>query len=341
MLLAIAVLIGSACAVSDRSTSPTTPAPASSTTAASVAVTSAAAAQRWQRIADIPTPRSEVAAAVFRDAIYVIGGFGGPNIVERYLPATDRWERQPDLPIGVDHPMAAAITAGPHAGVYVIGGNTSGGATARAFRLDPDTSRWREIAPMPAPRSAAAAVAIEDAVRDAPPAQPRIYVVGGANGAQLQAATLEYDPAVNAWRTRQAIPTPRDHLAGVRFEGGVCAIGGRELSLSRNLGAFECYDPARESWQRLPQAPTPRGGVGAAVVEGGTVFFIGGEQPSGTFREVEVFARDTRTWSRGPDLPTPRHGIGVGAFGAAVYVLSGGPTPGGSQTAVCEVLRLR
>jgi len=73
-------------------------------------------------------------------------------------------------------------------------------------------------------------------------------------------------------------------------------------------------------------------------VVGRRLFFIGGEQPSGTFKEVEIYDAATRTWSRGPDLPTPRHGIGVAAVGSTVYVLSGGPTPGGSQTPVCEAL---
>lgn len=291
----------------------------------------------WSRIADIPTARSEVAAAVFRDAIYVIGGFGGPAVVERYLPATNTWQRQPDLPIGVDHPMAAA-TSGDRAGVYVMGGNSGGVATAKAFHLATDATSWREIAPMPAPRSAGAAVAVESLGHDAPTVPVRIYVVGGASGGRLAVDTFEYDPASDRWSTRAQIPTPRDHLAAA-WLGGVCAVGGRELSMARNLGALECYDPATNSWRRLPSAPTPRGGVGAAVVES-TLFLIGGERASGTFREVEAFDLRTQRWSRAPDLPTPRHGIGVAVFGGKVYVMTGGPTPGGSQTATCEVLTL-
>src|SRR5437773_11853919 len=39
----------------------------------------------WRRVADITTPRSEVAAAVFRGVVYVVGGFGGGNIAETYV----------------------------------------------------------------------------------------------------------------------------------------------------------------------------------------------------------------------------------------------------------------
>ncbi len=284
---------------------------------------------RWRRIADIPTPRSEVAAAVLRDVVYVIGGFGGARVVETFDGSA--WRRVPDLPLGVDHPMAAAIAddAGAPAGVYVMGGNAPA-ATARAFRLSPGDDSWREIAAMPAPRAQAAAVAVG----------AKIYVVGGANGDRLVSATYVYDAASDRWSTAASIPTPRDHLAAAGLGGRVCAVGGRRLSLLQNLATFECYDPRTDAWTKLKDAPTARGGVGAAVV-GTKLVFVGGEQPLGTFKEVEVYDEVTTTWAKAPDLPTSRHGIGVVAVRSTVYVMSGGPTPGGSQTPVCEAFDVR
>ncbi len=280
----------------------------------------------WRRIADIPTARSEVAAAVFRGGVFVIGGFGGGRVVERLGGQPASWSRVAELPIEVDHAMAAGVDVDGAPGVYVMGGNVNGTATARAFRWFGDEG-WREIAAMPAPRSQAAAVAIGS----------RIYVVGGQAGGVLVSPTFVYDLATGRWATRAAIPTPRDHLAAVALAGRVCAAGGRRLSLDANLASLECYDPSADRWERLADAPTARGGVGAAVV-GDRLFFVGGEQPRGTFREVEIYDATARAWSRGPDLPTPRHGIGVAALGSTLYVLTGGPTPGGSQTAACEAL---
>lgn len=108
----------------------------------------------------------------------------------------------------------------------------------------------------------------------------------------------------------------------------------------QNLALFECYDPATDAWQTMPDAPTARGGLGVATI-GDRLFVVGGEQPLGTFREVEIFDSSTAGWTRGPDLPTARHGLGVVAVGSTLYVMSGGPTPGGSQTAVCEALDVR
>jgi len=300
----------------------------------------AAPPAQWRRIADIPTPRSEVAAAVYQqDKVYVIGGFGGADRVERYDAATGRWDRLADLPHGVDHAMSAAVfgiqTSGDE-GVYVFGGY-AGAATARSFRLDVTTGRWSEIAPMPSPRAAGAAVAINT----------RLYIVGGADGSRLISPTYVYDVTTRDWRTLAPIPTPRDHLAAVELNGRVCAVGGRRLSLAANLGSLECYLPETDRWEQLADAPTPRGGVGAAAWDG-RIYLVGGEQSTGTFKEVEIYDERTGSWSRGPDLPTPRHGLGVAAVGGtsgvprgSILVLAGGPTPGGSQTAVCEALDVR
>ncbi|TMF61098.1 MAG: hypothetical protein E6I14_09475 [Chloroflexi bacterium] len=44
----------------------------------------------WRRIADVTTPRSEVASAVFRGVVYVVGGFGGGNVITRWPPESTR-----------------------------------------------------------------------------------------------------------------------------------------------------------------------------------------------------------------------------------------------------------
>jgi N-acetylneuraminic acid mutarotase len=300
----------------------------SASTSPSVGPASASsAALSWKRIADITTPRSEVAAAVFRGVVYVVGGFGGGSVVETYVP--DRWSAIARYPISVDHAMAAAVDTAGAPGVYVFGGNVNGVAVARSFRLFGDQG-WREIAPMPAPRSQGAAVAIGG----------RVFVVGGAEGNRLVSPTYVYDTATDRWTTAASIPTPRDHLAAAELDGRLCAVGGRRLSLLQNLAAFECYDPAADAWQAMSDAPTARGGLGATTI-GNRMFVVGGEQPLGTFKEVDIFDRATGKWMRGPDLPTARHGLGVVTVASTVYVMSGGPTPGGSQIGVCEALDVR
>jgi len=350
-VLALVVLVSCSAPAAVSSPSPSAPRSAAVTSPSASAAASASSAATWRRIADIPTPRSELAAAVSAQVgrVFTIGGAGGPQIVERYDPGADHWDRAPDLPVAVDHAMAAAVeglqSSAPQ-GVFVFGGYRAGGtATPRAFRFDTAASRWEEIAPMPGPRAAGAAVASGSS----------IFIVGGADGSRLVAPTYRYDVITRQWQTVAAIPTPRDHLAAVAADGMVCAVGGRQLSLSLNLVAFECYDPRADAWVRMPDAPTARGGIGAGEYDR-RVYVTGGEQPSGTVHEVDVFDFRTRAWTRGPDLPTARHGLGVVVVQptkeldkagnlmftpARLLVLAGGPTPGGSQTAICEALDLR
>jgi N-acetylneuraminic acid mutarotase len=322
--LAAVILALASCSPSVTPSAP--PVGAATASAARPGTPAPPAGLAWRRLGDVPTARSEVAAAALGDAIFVVGGFGGGRSVEFY--GTDHragWGSKPGYPLEVDHAMAAA-TAGDTGSLYVFGGNVAGQPTARGYRFDGNT--WTERASMPLPRAQAAAVVAGD----------KIYVVGGVTtGSRLIADTFEYDTTADRWRAVAAIPTPRDHLAAALLDGRVCAVGGRRLSLDQNLAALECYDPRADRWDRLPDAPTARGGVGAAVV-GTQLFFIGGEQPSGTFAQVEIYDATTGSWSRGPDLPTPRHGLAVVAIGRNVYALTGGPTPGGSQTAVCEAL---
>lgn len=348
-VLLIGLAIASCTAPAPAATSPS-PTAGASTPVAAPSPTTITPQGGWRRIADIPTPRSELAVAVSEQLgrVFTIGGAGGLDRVERYDPSTDHWDRAPDLPVGVDHAMAAAVeglqSAAPQ-GVFVFGGYlASGSPTARSFRFDATAARWEEIAPMPGPRAAGAAVA----------AGGNIFIVGGADGTRLIAPTYRYDVAARQWRTIAPMPTPRDHLAAVAVNGQVCAVGGRQLSLSANLPAFECYDPRSDSWTRLPDAPTPRGGIGAAEYDQ-RIYVTGGEQPSGTFRQLDIFDIRTNAWTRGPDLPTARHGLGVvvvqptktlDAGGKLVFTparlvaLAGGPTPGGSQTPICEALDL-
>ena len=77
------------------------------------------AAAMWQSDAPMPVPRSEVAGAQWRGYVAVAGGFLGDGEssarVDLYNARVDEWERLPDLPVAVNHAMAAADGARPAA----------------------------------------------------------------------------------------------------------------------------------------------------------------------------------------------------------------------------------
>ena len=86
------------------------------------------AADRWMRVADLPTARSGITAAVVEGKIYVFGGEGAAgtfNENEPYDPVSDTWQRMAPMPTA-RHGLGSAIVQGR---MYVIsGGPTPGGS---------------------------------------------------------------------------------------------------------------------------------------------------------------------------------------------------------------------
>ena len=147
-----------------------------------------------------------------------------------------------------------------------------------------------------------------------------------------------YDPGRNAWESRAALPTPRDHLSVAVVAGRLYVIGGRiKGSYARNLDTTEVYDVRTDRWQSRAPMPTPRSGIAAAALNG-RIYVFGGEAPEGTFDQVEVYDSAEDRWSTtGAPLPTARHGLGAAVVDGRIFVIAGGPRPGGSASSVNEI----
>ena len=278
----------------------------------------------WSRLADMPTPRSEVAAARVHGKIYVIGGFGaGATANEVYDIETNTWSVMAPVPEGVDHAAAVIIAEQ----VHLIGGfNGRWAPQSHVWAYDPESDTWSHRADLPTARGALGAAVIEG----------NIYAVGGV-GTNGNVGTLEvYDPERDAWETLTPMPTPRDHIAVAAAGGKLYVAGGRLGSFARNLPNHDVYDPTSGTWQAAADLPTPRSGNSAASINAQTYVF-GGEAVAGTFDENERFTPLTGVWESLPPLPTARHGLAAVAVGNRIYVLAGGQTPGGSASGLNEV----
>jgi non-specific serine/threonine protein kinase len=293
---------------------------------------SQAATPSWRSAAPIPLPRSEVAAAVVGSEIVVVGGFlesgDSSSRVDAYSPGRNRWRRLPDLPVGVNHPMAAAARGR----LYVLGGYGASGPLRTAFAFF--RGRWSRLPDMPETRAAAGAAVVGRT----------LYVMGGVTDAgrigdrepARTAFALNLD--LQRWSTIQG-PTPREHLGVTAARGAVYVVAGRTGGFDTNLDLVEVYVPSRRMWSRLPSVPGKRGGTGATATAN-SIVSIGGEAPSGTVRSVYRFDLATRRWRRLPDMRTPRHGLAVIGFRGRVYAIAGGPTPGLSVSEANEYLVL-
>lgn len=280
-----------------------------------------AAVASWQSGPAVPLPRSEVAGAAWRGYVVIAGGFladgRSSTRVDAYNPRTQQWTRLPDLPVAVNHAMAAA--GGGR--LYVLGGY---GAPRSALVLD--GTRWRRLPSMPFARGAAGAAVIDNT----------IYVAGGVTSTGIAQAMLAYDIRRKRWRTLPG-PVPREHLGVTSLRGRLYVIAGRVSG--QRFSIVQRWTPRTRRWERLAPVPEPRGGTGAGVAAG-QIVSAGDESGAGTSAAVYAYAPSTNRWRRLPDMPTARHGLAVVGIGSTIHVIAGGPQPGLSVSPANESLNL-
>ena len=287
-----------------------------------------AAQPAWRLARPVPVPRTEVAAAPLGTEIAVVGGFlrSGANTgrADAYSPVRNRWRRLPDLPVTVDHAMAAG-TAGR---LYVVGGYGPGSVarnTAFAFHH----GHWTRLPSMPAPRAAGGAAIVGG----------KLYVVGGVEApGRLAGDAFAFDFDTARWTTFRG-PRPREHLGAAALGGHVYVVAGRTGGLDTNQDVVEAFDPRSARWRAIPRVPGKRGGTAAAAVAG-RLLSVGGEAPGGTIRTVYAYSPSTRRWTQLPGMRTSRHGLGLVGWRGRAYALAGGPQPGLTVSSANEVLRL-
>ena len=117
--------------------------------------------KQWSTGAKIPTPREHLAAVSDGDYLYAVGGRAlSPDknsaALERYDPATDRWQRLADMP-NARGGLGAAIAGGP---IFAVGGETSTRAlgTVESYSIARDA--WSSAPSMRTPRHGLAVAAI-------------------------------------------------------------------------------------------------------------------------------------------------------------------------------------
>lgn len=293
--------------------------------------TATPAPTRWLQGVPIPEARSETAAAVIDERIYVAGGFHAGSRVDAFDPPSQAWIEIAPLPIEVHHPGVAALGGSLHvAGGYLNNGHS---AVRALWRFDAAGGAWQPLRPLPEPKGAFGLVAADGA----------LFAVGGAFGklgGQVSGDLLRYDPHLDQWEALEPMPTPREHLAAAFVNGKIHAIGGRANGdESDEFGAaHEVYDLAAGSWSTAEPLPVPRSGLSGVAVDG-TIVVLGGEREDVTFADANRYNPSTGTWEALPPMPTARHGLASAYLGGLLYAITGSVKAGGvDNTPVVEVL---
>jgi N-acetylneuraminic acid mutarotase len=292
----------------------------------------------WTAAAPMPTPRTEVAATILENEIYVIGGFDEygqvTDIVEVYSTANNSWTKAAPLPEPLHHTAAASYDGK----IYVVGGYTAPWSpTNKLFIYDPVLDRWQEGEPMPTARGALNVNFINGT----------LYAIGGSSDRPLN-SNEAYDPSSDTWTTKASMPTARHHAGSAIADGKIFVIGGRISGSLENISVNEAYDPEQDRWiTGLEAMPSKRSGIAAAAVSfsslnGSSIYVFGGEEASKTFNNNEKYDPKTNKWISEPPMPTARHGLAaVSVEDSKIFAIGGGPQPGLSVTGANEIFHIR
>jgi DNA-binding CsgD family transcriptional regulator len=218
---------------------------------------------RWQALAQMPTPRSRLAAVVHGERVYAIAGEtanGVSSAVDIYLPDKDEWLRGDDKPTAVSNVGAVVLGAK----IYVPGGTLADGQVSDLLEIyDASAEAWTTGRSLPHGVSAYA-IAAHDG---------QLYLFGGWDGLAYGAQSYRYDPGGDVWTALAPMPTARAFSgAGVVGER-IYVLGG--YNGETELDTCEVYDPQSDTWEGCPPLNAPRGGIGVAVIAD-TLYVVGG-----------------------------------------------------------------
>jgi N-acetylneuraminic acid mutarotase len=205
----------------------------------------------WTAGALMPTPRTEVAAALLEDNIYVIGGFDESSqitdIVEVYNVTNNTGTNAAALPKPLHHTSAASYDGK----IYVVGGYTAPWSpSTKLFIYDPVENKWQEGKPMPTARGALNVNFIKGI----------LYAISGSSDRPLN-SNEAYNSSNYTWTSKALMPTARHHAGSAVVDGKIFLIGGRISGSLENISVNEAYDPEQDKWiTNLEAMPSKRSG---------------------------------------------------------------------------------
>jgi N-acetylneuraminic acid mutarotase len=126
----------------------------------------------WTQAAELPTPREHLAAVSDGVYVYTVGGRllsadQNSAAVERYDPASGKWEKLANMPSARGSYGAAFIDGR----IVAVGGEEPTRVLATVEMYDIATGKWSTVAPLNTPRHGEAVAAVGSAV----------YCIGGAD----------------------------------------------------------------------------------------------------------------------------------------------------------------
>jgi N-acetylneuraminic acid mutarotase len=217
----------------------------------------------WFALAPATDPREAPVHGFIGGKLYIAGGWGGLQGVDRklevYDPRTDRWSTGADMPTAYGASAGAVLDDK----LYVVGGcyaeSCAGVTDVQVY--DPHSDTWSTAAAYPEPVTWASCGAVAG----------KLYCAGGIAGGTALKHGYVYDPGSNRWSPIADLPNPTWGAAYAAADGQLLVTGG-VIGGSGAIGVGPAitnqgyaYTPSTGAWTPLPNADSPvYRGAGAA-----------------------------------------------------------------------------
>lgn len=221
-----------------------------------------------------------------------------------YDPVTNSWTQTSPTQLTNGYGAAVTLASGEvlFTGGFVGVENAPSSLSAiRASQIyNPQTNRWKSIAPMLQAHAEHSAILLQNG---------RVLVFGGVQYAMYGVSSdVElYNQSTNVWTKVGSEIDPRVTQMTVLLHGDrVMVIGGVDGE-GHGLASAEIFDPMTNSWSQAAPMPTPREDGTATTLSDGRVLVAGGTDGTGQpLASTEIYHPETNSWSAGPPMTTPR-----------------------------------
>jgi len=273
----------------------------------------------WQDIAQLPSGRADFGVAVFRDHVYVVGGwaddFAATQSVYRYDADADAWDRLADFP----HAIADLALVVSRDTLFALGGTRA--ITEHPTRMlrayDPETDTWSDRASIPDERAGHATVEVDGS----------IYLLGGPvkelpdeHGPRIPGdSVLVYDVLTGAWSYRDPMQKPTYGIRGVFDTGLIHTFGGSSAITGLPDDSIRSYDPVTDDWVAVGYDPNSAFSPSIALLHD-DVHVIGSRVDGTSHRSFNL---TDRTWSFRGRMWAPLSGTGAVVYRGELYVIGG------------------
>ncbi len=163
-----------------------------------------------------------------------------------------------------------------------------------------------------------------------------------------------YDPAIDSWTTKAAIPEPVAHSANAVIDSKIYVITGthygNEPQYYVPINATQIYDPSTDKWSLGAPIPVSVASPAATATDGKNapkaIYVIGGltltPDQNGTIiyhpqTLTQVYFPANNSWGMGASMPTARYALAVGVLDDKLYAMGGSDARTAPDLATNEV----